>query len=143
RKLELLECPVRFSPLELQEPLQPLLVQVDCDKKLMTVRSADRRVDHTWNVMPDGSFTLTADGGLATLKRDTVGATCQTPVTAELWGKVNCVDKDRATIQVKANYTLGKATKSDTGAALPAITTACQLPAGCFMYSAATIKQCL
>src|SRR4051812_47640571 len=44
-KLELRDCPLKITKLELAESPRSLIFQADCKKKLLNIRSADRRVD--------------------------------------------------------------------------------------------------
>ncbi len=170
--LQLWNCPTGLPKVELNEQLEPLIFQVDCKKKTLSVRRINRSMDTFWNLMPDGSFNITVDAGKASLKSDGSGrGTCSIPVTADLSGKVDCADRDKAVIPVEAVYWTGRSAPApapspsqgpDTGAGsyapgganrgvtlAAALDTAtgspeshCQLPSTCYFYSSATIKQC-
>jgi len=107
--LELWTCPIGLDPVELVEPLSPLVLQVDCKKKIMDLRGVDRSsVATTWEMMPDGSFYFKVDGGVAKLKDDGAGhKNCSIPLHANLWGKVDCKVRDQAVIQLEAVWWLG------------------------------------
>jgi hypothetical protein len=102
--LTLWECPIGMSKVELVEPLQPLILQADCKKKTMDIRGTDRsHPAGAWEVMPDGSFFFSVEGGKARLKQDSAGKqNCTVPLTAELWGKVECDSRDQAKIKIES-----------------------------------------
>ena len=135
--LKLWNCPANFSSMDLSEPLQPLLIQGDCKKKLLAVRTPDHKIDTSWEIMPDGSFFVTVEGGYVKLKSDGAGnSDCTSPATIDLSGTLNCQDRDKLTIHLEAiNWNLGKG-KMPSGAK------ACQLPAGCYIGASADVKQC-
>jgi hypothetical protein len=107
--LELWTCPIGLDPVELIEPLAPLVLQVDCNKKIMDLRGTERSSQaSTWEIMPDGSFYFKVDGGVAKLKNDGSGhKNCTIPLNANLWGKVDCKVRDKAVVQLDAVWWLG------------------------------------
>jgi len=165
-KLQLWNCPTGLPNVELNEQLEPLIFQVDCKKKTLSVRRINRTMDTFWNLMPDGSFNITVDAGKASLKSDGSGrGACSIPVTADLSGKVDCSDRDKAVIPVEAVYWTGRnapapapspsvGPDSGPGAWAPGganrgVTLApessearCQLASSCYFYTSTTIKQC-
>ncbi|MGK5082278.1 hypothetical protein WDW37_03155 [Bdellovibrionota bacterium FG-1] len=89
--LELWDCPLRIKPVELTEPLTPLLFSADCNRKVLTIRTQERSIDTNWEFLPDGSFFITLEGLNAKLKDDGEGnKDCTTSLTADIWGKVEC-----------------------------------------------------
>ncbi|MEO7161514.1 MAG: hypothetical protein ABI041_01215 [Bdellovibrionia bacterium] len=107
--LELWTCPIGLDPVELLEPLAPLVLQVDCKKRIMDLRGTDRSSQaSTWEIMPDGSFYFKVDGGIAKLKNDGSGhKNCTIPLFANLWGKVDCAARDKAVVQLETVWWLG------------------------------------
>jgi hypothetical protein len=141
-RLELWSCPLDVPVVELAEPIQPLYFQADCVRKNLTIRSHDRTIDATWELWPDGSFRITQEGLKAKLKNDGSGASCVTPLSADLWGKVECVGpkRDQARIRFETVMWLGK------GAALsPTAGAQCRLPAGnkCYFHAITSLDQCI
>ncbi len=109
--LELWSCPIGLPSVELVEPLQPLVLQADCKKKTLDIRGITPHsgAANTWEVMPDGSFYLIIDAGMAKLKNDGSGTlNCATPLTGNLWGKIDCTDRDKAKIHVETVWWLGQ-----------------------------------
>jgi hypothetical protein len=108
--IELYSCPLGLPKVELNEPLTPIVLQVDCKKKTIDVRGGIRSLNATtWEMMPDGSFYFSVDGGKAVLKDDGMGNTdCETPLTAVMWGYADCTDRDHAKVHVETVWWLGK-----------------------------------
>ena len=136
-KLELWDCPVA-EKLQLSEPIPPLLLQADCTKKILTVRTADRSLDFGGEVMPDLSFYFVLDSGIAKFKTDGTHNNCQTNLEVEMWGKLDCKDRDKAVIKLEAVWWPGKVTdpkKKITG-------NVCSVPASCYFHTKTNINQC-
>ena len=136
--LQMGDCPQMIGP-ELVEAPAPLMIQADCRKKLLSVRTADRKTDVLWELMPDGLFNMTVDAGKIQLRNG--GAehpeSCSSFITMDLSGKVDCSNQDKASIQVDSQWTLGKGKKpNDFKGSL------CQLPSSCYLKASAVVKQC-
>jgi len=118
--LELWSCPLHLNQLELASPLPSLILQADCKKKTLDVRSEDHSVPATtWEVMPDGNFYFAINAGKAAIKNDGAGhMNCTSPMVASMWGRIDCKDRDQATIHVETVWWLGK-TFEDTGVGSP------------------------
>lgn len=139
-KLQLWNCPIGLNRLELSQPLDALYLQADCKKKILTVRMGERRLDTAWAVMPDGSFFITVDGGLARLNADGPDrGSCSTPLTADISGRLDCGDRDKAKISIETTWWMGKA---ENPATLALANPQCQLPSSCYLYAATTVSQC-
>lgn len=139
-KLELWGCSLGLDEVELVKPLTPLYLQADCKKKLVTVRKPERAMDTSWEIMPDGTFSMTVDGGTAQLKSDGPGrGACSAPLNVNLMGKVDCADRDKANITLESIYWLNK----DAATPQPiAGVKECKTPKGCYFYTKTTLKQC-
>ena len=113
--LELYDCPPKLDSVELMDSLRPIVFQVDCKKRTIDVRGATRNPNTTnnpnvesWEFMPDGSFWFSVDAGFTQLTDDGSGnKNCVTPLTAEMWGRIDCTDMDRAKIHVETLWWLG------------------------------------
>ncbi len=162
-KLELWACPIPVETVELAEPLTPLFLSADCGRKILTIRTADYVIDDSWEVMPDGSFYLTQEKLFAKLKNDGSGNNnCVTPLSADLWGRIDCTNRDQATIMIEARMWLNKKTAARTPApgAVPSGTPGappplpmpiaaapvgpeCKLPpAQCYLHTVTSVQQC-
>lgn len=119
--IELYDCPLNVPQVELTKPLQSFILQVDCKKKTLDIRSDDRSVTPTsWEVMPDGNFYLTMNAGRAYLAEDGAGnKNCSTPLMADLWGKIDCQDRDQAKIKVQTVWWLDKTLQNPSLSPLP------------------------
>ncbi|MCM2322253.1 MAG: hypothetical protein NDJ90_03220, partial [Oligoflexia bacterium] len=62
-RLQLWDCPIGLERLTLTEPLDPVYLSVDCKKRILTVRRANKTYDTAWEVFPDGRLDITIDGG--------------------------------------------------------------------------------
>lgn len=139
-RLELWGCDLGLDRVELAEPLTPLYLQVDCKKKLVSVRKPNRAMDTSWELLPDGTFFVTVDGGKAQLKSDGPDrGACWTPLSVNLMGKVDCADRDKAVTTMESIYWLGK---SDSASEQPVSAGQCRTPKGCYFYTKTTVKQC-
>ncbi len=108
--LSLWQCPINLNPIELMEPLQAYIIQADCKKKTIDVRSPNNSFDSvTWETMPDGNFYFSMNGGMARLKNDGSGNLgCGSALTAEMWGKIDCADIDKPIIKMETVWWMGK-----------------------------------
>lgn len=108
-RLELWNCPIGVEKVALAEPLRPIYFQVDCKKKTVNVRKENRTMDTAWEIMPDGSFFMTIDGGTAKLQSDAPGrGRCDTPLSVDLIGKIECKDRDQVDIQLESVFWLAR-----------------------------------
>ena len=119
--LELWSCPLSVPEVELTEPLRPLILQADCKKKTLDVRNEYRSLDaETWEVMPDGTFFFSMNVGSAKLKDDGAGhKNCQIPVSVNMWGKLDCKDRDKVNIKLETVWWLGKVIPSSLPSGFP------------------------
>lgn len=142
-RVGLWDCPIGLGTMELTEPPPTLVFQADCKKKLLTIRSTDRKLDSLWEVMPDGSFSITLDaGGAARFRTDGSGNTnCVTYLSADVHGRLNCLDRDRVNIDVNVVWWPGRGTPPGSEPST-ASATACQLPSSCYLHATAQIPQC-
>jgi hypothetical protein len=70
--------------------------------------------------MPDGNFYFSFDAGNAKIKNDGSGnANCAIPMTAEMWGRVDCKDRDHAIIKLETIWWLGKKLENPEGMRRP------------------------
>jgi hypothetical protein len=99
--------------MELAQPLDNLVIQADCKKKLIGVQTEDRRIDTLWEAMPNGNFNFTIDHLSAVIKDDGSGnMNCTIPVSADFKGHIDCPtderNVDQATIHVETLWYLGR-----------------------------------
>lgn len=138
-KIQLWDCPISMERVGLTKPLEALFLSADCKKKFLSVRMDKRRMDSNWEVLPDGSFFATVDGGTATLLADGPGrGECTTALTADVSGKLECNDQDKVTIRLETVWWMNK--PFDTSMRIDG--KRCEIPSSCYMYSAATLHQC-
>jgi hypothetical protein len=58
-------------------------------------------------VMPDGTFSIELDGGKALIQTDPFQiAPCESPLTLQLYGQIDCKDPDRPQIEVFSEWHL-------------------------------------
>jgi hypothetical protein len=112
-RLELWECPANLSPMELVDPLVPLMLSADCARKTLTVRAIDKSFpDATFYIMPDGWFYVSLDGLTAKIKSDGTNTTsdCMTSLSTDIWGQVQCkgANSDQAKIKFETVMWLNK-----------------------------------
>src|SRR5690606_8273986 len=114
--------------------------QADCKKKFLIVRSADRSIDTMWEVMPDGSFYVTMDGGPT---RFVAPMSCTAYTKLDLVGRLNCQDRDKVTVEVDAIWWLNKGVSrpasdrtADTAGA------SCNVAESCYLHTQLNVKQC-
>lgn len=121
--LEAWSCPIGVKPLQLAEPMQPLVLQADCTKKYISVRTQNRRVDSSWEVMPDGSFFITLEGVAVKLGRDGAGnSNCTVMASVDVSGKLNCGDRDKVKIDFETVWWLGQRPPTPQASASPGVT---------------------
>gem|GEM_PF-2042581 len=144
-KLTSWDCTMPVDKVEISQALIPLMLSADCKDKTLAIRTQDRSVNSPWNIMPDGSFYLTVEGLQVGLKSDGSGSgECITPVSVDLFGKLECLDQDRINIKYDAIWWLGKGPLPTTSAApTPAVApTQCKIPTGCYLHAESQVKQC-
>jgi hypothetical protein len=142
-RMELWSCPLAVERLQLTEPPKTLAFSVDCKKKLLTIRNLERgSLDTLWEILPDGSFSVSMPGGPITLGNDGKGSACATTTELEVTGKVNCQDRDKAEILFETVWRMGPQPNSTVTTELPAGARQCELPTGCYLYSSAKLNQC-
>ncbi|HAR43722.1 MAG TPA: hypothetical protein DCS07_13995 [Bdellovibrionales bacterium] len=108
-KLYLWDCPLGLDTVDLVQPLRPIVLQADCKKKIIVARTLDGALDTSWEVLPNGTFSFSIDGGYATLRNDGRGnANCSVPLTAELSGSLDCADRDKVKISVESVWWLDR-----------------------------------
>jgi len=107
--LNLWDCPLGLKTVDLAQPLRPIVLQADCKKKILVARTLDGTLDTSWEVLPNGEFSFSIDGGYATLKDDGKGnAGCSVPLVADLSGKLDCSDRDKVKISVETVWWLDR-----------------------------------
>ncbi|MCM2279106.1 MAG: hypothetical protein NDJ89_13605 [Oligoflexia bacterium] len=142
-RLQLWDCPIGLERLTLAQPLDSLYLSVDCKKKILTIRKENRKLDTAWEFLPDGSFEINIDGGVARLAADGPDrAGCSSPVRAVMMGSLDCSDPDRAKIQLETVWYLGQSENPERDRELFARESKCELPSGCYLYSSAALQQC-
>ena len=52
--MQLYNCPIGVDTLQLTQPLEPIYLQADCQKKTITARTLDKRIESAWETMPTG-----------------------------------------------------------------------------------------
>jgi hypothetical protein len=144
--LGLWSCPIDQGKIELSRPMMDLLFAVDCKKKLLSVRSADRKkgLDTLWETMPDGTFNVTIDAAATTvpvyLKDDgTGGGECVAYAQLQVYGRADCKDLDHVDLDVTSDWHL---TQGHRPANPSTSLRECQLPSSCFLEAESVIKQC-
>lgn len=138
-RLEAWNCSLGLERLQLEQNIQPLFLQADCKKKLLSVRMDNRVLDTMWEVMPDGSFFITLEPGMIQFRSDGPGrSSCFSPATLDLMGKLECSDRDKVKIKFESIWWLGKT----RNAALLQRPDTCRIPEGCYLYSQAQAQQC-
>jgi len=100
----------RIEAVELNENLPAFTFQIDCIKMTLDVRKEGNPTElSTWEVMPDGNFYLTVNAGFAYLKRDfNQHINCQTPIVADMWGRIDCSDIDHPIMKIETLWWTGK-----------------------------------
>ena len=144
--LNLYNCPITHNSQSLQLVKEPdsLILSADCVKKLVTARTPDRRLDSLWEVLPDGTFAFTVDGGYVSVD-DGSGTPCSTSVSLTISGSIDCHDHDHPSIRFEALYFMGKAPDHPRPETPVVPQPLCQIPNagdGCFMRAVGTINQC-
>jgi hypothetical protein len=148
--LQALDCNLAVQKAALTQPLDPLILSADCTKKVVTVRSSKPGgLDTTWEVLPDNSFDFNIDGGVLTLADDGRNhPNCVIPTALNIFGSLNCTDRDKLSIDFQANWKAGKLDpntflvipfdqlKPDSGQ------TFCQVATSCYFSAGAKVAQC-
>ena len=137
------ECGEVLQSIDIIESPSALILQADCKKKLLTVRTVDSLLDSTWEIMPDGTFSLTVDSGALKIRDDGAGnPNCVTFPSTEVWGKIDCGDADKLTINYDIIWWPGRG--KNPSAYRPAALTGpeCKLPSTCYFHSTGQLKQC-
>jgi len=136
-KLELWSCPIAVKTFELQQDFEHLILQVDCTKKIITVRNESRTLDSSWEILANGHFDFDVDGGTALIKDDGTNHTgCAAPMTVNV---IDCKDRDKVHYQIETVWKPLPATDAKwKSLPLPA----CKLPNSCYFFSTAPINQC-
>jgi hypothetical protein len=102
------DCPIGLNQVELEDAIEPIYLSVDCKNRIISARTADRRIDTAWNALPDNTFFFTLDGLKARLKTDGTAAhnDCETPLSVDFMGKLQCDsasnNRDQVDIQFEA-----------------------------------------
>lgn len=96
-------------------------------------------MDSAWEVLPDGSFSVTLDTVAIGFRSDRDGGSpCTAFAQGEVWGKMDCQDRDKAVIHVNSLWWVAKGKRPDgfMGAA-------CNFRPSCYLFSEAKIRQCM
>jgi len=139
-QLQALNCPISDTSLQLDKPLMPLVLEADCDKYEVNVRSlVDTRIEATWKALPDGRFYFTMDAGVATFKDDGAGhSDCQTPVEVSVQGLMKCRDRDHVHLEVDATWFPGQSMGTEEHLTGPR----CSFPSSCVLHGFTALNQC-
>jgi hypothetical protein len=107
-KIDTMYCTAELSGMELAEPLTPVLLSADCDRKTLQILTLDHAIDGTWYMLPSNEFDITFDGLNAKLASDGYGGPgCTVPISTRIWGKVDCgPGRDQAKIRFEAKMWL-------------------------------------
>jgi hypothetical protein len=146
-RFDLQNCSVPgLQKLELSQAMTPLVIGADCVKKTLTVRSTDRSLDSTWEVLPDNTFSINVQGNPFTFASDGAGhPDCTSPTMLRMWGKLECpanpADIDKVVIKVEALWYLNQSDPSVPRTAAPSASQ-CSFPTGCFLHAIKEINQC-
>lgn len=141
--LSLQDCPADISELELLEPPAPIMVQADCNEKLLTIRNPMQSdgFETTWYVMPNGEFNVAFDGekgGMLKIKNDGAGnRSCTAFSRMEFWGHVDCTNLEQPTIILNAAWYLGAGKPINEWEGKT-----CSFPSKCYMHTRIPVKQC-
>jgi hypothetical protein len=132
--LQLWHCPIGLKKLQLDQSPPPLYFQADCTKKILSARTTDRSIDSSWEVMPDNSFAFTLTSVPAQIADDGAGHVgCSSPMTVNIWGKLDCTDRDKIKISLESVWWPGKGANSSG---------TCSMPSSCYFYATNQINQC-
>jgi len=136
-KVGLWQCPTQLSQVQLTSAPPELLLPADCQKKIITIRTADRKLDLTWETLPDGSFSLEAPPLPAAFAEDgSGGGACFQWITASLWGKLTCQDRERATLKFESVWWLKGSGQSES------LLRSCGFAPDCYLHAPMAIEQC-
>ena len=113
-QLSLSECAESSKRPDLSGKSPPLVFQVDCAKKILYIRNAERTLDTAWEMMPDGTFWVSFSGAPVLGKK----------MEAEFWGLAHCeTARDTPLLQIEMNFTTAA-------------------PEACTYHAVTEIKQC-
>jgi hypothetical protein len=150
-RLQAVDCNIPLDKVSLVTPVAPLMISADCTKKVITVRNpTPGELDSTWEVLPDNTFDFNIDGGKLTIADDGRGhPNCIMPVAANVFGTLNCKNRDQITIDFKVNWNVGKL----DGASYSIIPlsklhpdageTYCQVAPTCYLNAGTKLNQCM
>jgi hypothetical protein len=145
-RVELWDCPIQLQMLEFAQPPRGLSFKADCKDMTLTIRSDDRALDEKYNVMPDGTFSLELDqGGPVTLRNDGAGnRDCTSYMKLDLSGRIVCpandTQRDKAVVDLETVWWFGQGARPSRSSGS---VNECRIPNGCFLYSAAKLRQCI
>ena len=97
-----------MSRFRILEPAPTVLFQADCRKRLLTVRIKELELDLTWQVLPDGRFSIPVEKSpKITLDADATGnGPCVAATRLTLSGTLQCEDVDHPEILVDSVWLL-------------------------------------
>lgn len=150
-RLEAVNCNLPLQTVTLAKPVDPLMISADCTKKVITVRnSTPGKLDSTWEVLPDNTFDFNVDGGKLTIVDDGRGHPgCVLPAAINVFGTLNCKNRDQITIDFQANWQIGKL-DSATYSIVPLSKlhpdpgeVYCQVASTCYLNAGTKLNQCM
>jgi hypothetical protein len=139
-------CPLGSDPIGLLKSPPELLLQGDCRKRLLTVRTFAQAPegpggsvprpdwDTTWELRPDGTFSIEWEQSVPLiLSRDSANAEpgaapCGVAALLRLSGQLVCDDPDRPLLKIDTHWDLTPES--------------CRLPPDCYLHATAEIRQC-
>ena len=140
-ELQLWDCPIKLQEAEFTTSPESLVFQADCVKKVMTVRSVDKKIDVQVEIKPDNTFAAITEGGGTVLKSDGAGnSSCTAFMQLDIRGKIDCSDRDHAVIDVNSFWwpTLGTRPFNVD----PRTITPCKMPSTCYFHNETKLQQC-
>jgi hypothetical protein len=150
-RLEAVDCKIPLQKVTLTKPIDPLMLTADCTKKVITVRNpTPGNLDTTWEVLPDNTFDFNVDGGKITLADDGWGhKNCIMPAAINVFGTLNCKNRDQITIDFQANWQAGQLDQT-TYSVIPLTKlrpgegeTFCQVAPTCYLNAGTKMNQCM
>jgi hypothetical protein len=96
------------SRFRILEPAPTVLLQADCRKRLLTVRIRELELDLTWQILPDGRFSIPVDKSPPIyFEGDSTGeGPCVALTRLTLSGTLHCEDLDHPEIQLDSVWML-------------------------------------
>jgi hypothetical protein len=148
--LQAIDCNTPVDKLVLAQPMPPLMLNADCTKKVITVRAAHPGgLDATWEALPDSTFDFDMAWDPLTFADDGRGhPNCIMPTAVNIFGKLNCQDRDHITIDFQADWRAGQLdTTSWTITPYDKLHPAsgqvfCQVAPTCYLTAGTKLKQC-